>query len=464
MAGGGRPAPRRLKPGARTVNMAGASHIFHRDTGFDYPVAVSASGVYITDSGGKRYLDASGGAAVSCLGHGDLAIIGAVKAQLDKLQFAHTSFFTSEPAEALAELLIELAPGELDRVCVVSGGSEANEAAIKLARQYFLETGQESRHRIISRRQSYHGATLGTLAIRGNRWNRAPFEPMLMDVSHVSPCYAYRGRETGETEYDYGQRVANELEQEILRLGPETVMAFVAEPVAGARLGAVAPVTGYFARIREICDRYGVLLIFDEVMCGMGRTGTLFACEQEGVAPDILTLAKGLGAGYQPIGAMMCGKRIHDAIDQGSRTFQHGHTVMGHPLACAASLAVVRAILDRELLPRVRATGAELMYTLGNYFSGWECIGDIRGRGLFIGLELVRDRASKQPFDPSLQLHKRIKRAALANGLLCYPAGGTVDGKSGDHILLAPPFILEGLHIEELVSKLDMSLRTALET
>lgn len=442
--------------------MVNTSHVFHRETEVEYPVAVSASGVYITDSAGKRYLDASGGAAVSCLGHGDPAILAAIKAQMDKLQFAHSSFFTSEPAEALANLLTELAPGELDRVCIVSSGSEANEAAIKLARQYFLETGQESRHRIVSRRQSYHGATLGTLAIRGNQWNRAPFEPMLVESSHISPCYAYRGREAGETEFDYGQRVANELEQEIIRLGPETVMAFVAEPVVGARLGAVAPVTGYFTRIREICDRYGLLLIFDEVMCGMGRTGTLFACEQEGVAPDILTLAKGLGAGYQPIGAMMCSKRIHEAVDRGSRTFQHGHTAMGHPLACAASLAVVRAILDRELLPRVRAIGAELMYTLANHFSGWEYIGDIRGRGLFIGLELVRDRASKQPFDPSLDLYKRIKQTALANGLLCYPAGGTVDGKSGDHILLAPPFILGHAHIEELVAKLDLSLRTAL--
>ena len=446
------------------MNRIDSTHIFHRDTWFDYPIAVSAAGAHITDSEGKQYLDASGGAAVSCLGHGDPGIVKAVKAQLDKLQFAHTSFFTSEPAEALAELLTELAPGELDRVYIVSSGSEANEAALKLARQYFLETGQDSRHRVISRRQSYHGATLGTLAIRGNRWNRAPFEPMLMDVSHISPCYVYRGREAGETEYDYGQRVANELEQEILRLGPESVMAFVAEPVAGARLGAVAPVTGYFTRIREICDRYGVLLIFDEVMCGMGRTGTLFACEQEGVAPDILTLAKGLGAGYLPIGAMMCSKRIHDAIDQGSRSFQHGHTALGHPVACAASLAVVRAILDRELLPRVRTTGAKLMYTLGNHFGGWDCIGDIRGRGLFIGLELVQDRASKQPFDPALQMHKRLKQTALANGLLCYPAGGTVDGISGDHILLAPPFVIEDAHIEELVAKLDLSLRAALAT
>ncbi len=444
------------------MSRIGSTHIFHRDTGFDYPVAVSAAGAHITDSEGKQYLDASGGAAVSCLGHGDPAIVEAIKAQADKLQFAHTSFFTSEPAESLAELLTELAPGELDRVYIVSGGSEANEAALKLARQYFLETGQDSRHRIVSRRQSYHGATLGTLAIRGNRWNRTPFEPLLMDVSHISPCYAYRGREAGESEYDYGQRVANELEQEILRLGPETVMAFVAEPVAGARLGAVPPVEGYFRRIREICDRYGVLLILDEVMCGMGRTGTLFACEQEGVAPDILTLAKGLGGGYQPIGAMMCGKRIHDAIDQGSRSFQHGHTALGHPIACAASLAVVRAILERKLLARVRSTGARLMDTLNERFGDREYIGDIRGRGLFIGLELVRDRAGKQPFDPALQVHKRLKQTALAKGLLCYPWGGTVDGKSGDHILLAPPFIIEDSHIEELVTKLNLSLREAL--
>ena len=441
-----------------------SSHVFHRDTGFDYPVAISASGVHFTDSEGKQYLDASCGAAVSCLGHGDREIIEAINTQLEKLQFAHTSFFTSEPAEALADLLVAHAPGELDRVYIVSGGSEANEAAMKLARQYFLETGQANRYRIISRRQSYHGSTLGTLAIRGNYWNRAPFEPLLMEVSHIAPCYAYRGRQEGESEFDYGQRVANELEHEIERLGPETVMAFVAEPVVGARLGAVPPVTGYFKRIREICDRHGVLLILDEVMCGMGRTGSLFACEQEGVAPDILTLAKGLGAGYQPIGAMMCTSRIHEAIHRSSQVFQHGHTALGHPVACAASLAVVRAIVDRDLLPRVRDTGAKLMNALHQRFGNRDYVGNIRGRGLFIGIELVRDRASKQPFDSALGVSKRLKYAALANGLLCYPWGGTVDGKSGDHILLAPPFILEDSHIEELVAKLDSSLRRVLAT
>lgn len=432
------------------------SHLLHRDTGFQCPVAATGSGAYIIDSAGRRYLDASGGAAVSCLGHGHPAIVAAIKAQLDRLEYAHTSFFTSEPAEALAELLTGLAPGELDRAYIVSGGSEANEAAMQLARQYFLETGQPGRHRIVSRRQSYHGATLGALAIRGNRWKRAPFEQWLMEVSHISPCYAYRGREARESEFDYGQRVANELEREILRLGPDSVMAFVAEPVAGAKLGAVAAVPGYFRRIREICDEYGVLLILDEVMCGMGRTGTLYACEQDGIAPDIVTLAKGLGAGYQPIGAMLCTARIHDAIHLGSQVFQHGHTALGHPLACAASLAVVRSI--RVLLPQVRATGAKLMNALDSRFGSREYIGDIRGRGLFIGLELVRDRESKQPFDPDLRLHKRIKRTALANGLLCYPWGGTVDGKSGDHILLAPPFIIEDSHIEELVVKLDKTL------
>ena len=432
------------------------SHIFHRDTGQRYPVAATGSGVYITDTEGRKYLDASSGAAVSCLGHGHPAIVAAIKAQLDRLEYAHTSFFTSEPAEALADLLTGLAPGELDRVFIVSGGSEANEAAIKLARQYFLETGQPGRHRIISRRQSYHGATLGTLAIRGNEWNRAPFEKWLMDVSHIPPCYAYRGREAGESEFDYGQRVANELEQEVLRLGPDTVMAFFAEPVVGASLGAVAGVPGYFRRIREICDEYGVLLILDEVMCGMGRTGTLYACEQDGVAPDIVTLAKGLGAGYQPVGAMLCTRAIHDALHHGSQVFEHGHTALGHPLACAASLAVVPLI--QNLLPRVRATGAALMNAMESRFGGREYVGDIRGRGLLVGLELVADRDSKQPFDPKLQLHNRIKQTALANGLLCYPRGGTVDGRSGDHVLLAPPFVLEESHIEELVTKLDETL------
>ena len=272
----------------------------------------------------------------SCLGHGDPEVIEAVKIQVEKLAFAHTGFFTSEPAEKLADLLIANAPGELDRVLFVSGGSEANEAAIKLARQYFVEKGETNRRFLIARRQSYHGNTLGALAVGGNQWRRKQFSPLLVDVSHISPCFEYADRSSEESTFDYGQRVAQELEDEILRLGTDSVIAFLAEPVVGATAGAVPAVEGYFTRIREICDRYGVLLILDEVMCGMGRTGHLFACEADNVTPDIACIAKGLGAGYQPIGAMLCSSEIYRTIEEGSGFFQHGHTYLGHPAATAA--------------------------------------------------------------------------------------------------------------------------------
>jgi len=439
------------------------SKVFPRHCKSSLPMADRGEGVYIIDDQGKRYLDASGGAAVSCLGHGDLAIIDAIKTQLDQLEFAHTGFFRSAPAENLAELLIEKAPGNLDRVYLVSGGSEAVEAALKLARQYFIEIGQAQRHRVIARMQSYHGNTLGALATGGNMWRRQPFSPLMIETSHISPCFAYRGMQDGESEVDYGQRVANELETEILRLGEDQVMAFVAEPVVGATLGAVPAVEGYFKRIREICDQYGVLLILDEVMCGMGRTGSLYACDQEGIAPDIITIAKGLGAGYQPIGAMLCTDTIYSAIEQGSGFFQHGHTYIGHPVACAAAYAVLRAILDRGLLDRVQQQGDQLRQALQQRFGDHPHIGDIRGRGLFLGLEFVQDRESRSAFDAGLGFNKIFKKTALEAGLICYPMGGTIDGKQGDHVLLAPPFIIDSGHIEEIVDKLDTTLKTTLK-
>ncbi|MEM6906365.1 MAG: aspartate aminotransferase family protein, partial [Pseudomonadota bacterium] len=333
------------------------SHVFPRHTKSRPPVAVGGEGCFLIDAAGKRYLDASGGAAVSCLGHGDREVIEAVKAQMDKLAFAHTGFFSSEPAEELADLLIAAAPQGIERVYFVSGGSEATEAAIKLARQYFVERGEPQRTRLIARQQSYHGNTLGALAAGGNAWRRAPFAPLLPEMSHIEPCYAYIHQRDDESAEAYGIRAADALEAEIQRLGPETVMAFMAEPVVGATLGAVPPAPGYFKRIREICDRYGVLLILDEVMCGMGRTGTLFACETDGISPDILCIAKGLGAGYQPIGAMLCSGEIYRAIEAGSGFFQHGHTYLGHPAATAAGVAVVRAIQERGLLAQVEARG-----------------------------------------------------------------------------------------------------------
>jgi len=438
------------------------SHVFPRHTKNIPPLALSGEGCYLFDASGKRYFDGSGGAAVSCLGHGDPEVIEAVKTQVEKLAFAHTGFFTSEPAEKLADLLIANAPGDLDRVLFVSGGSEANEAAIKLARQYFVEKGEANRRFLIARRQSYHGNTLGALAVGGNQWRRQQFSPLLVDVSHISPCFEYADRNPEESTFDYGQRVAQELEDEILRLGIDSVIAFLAEPVVGATAGAVPAVEGYFTRIREICDRYGVLLILDEVMCGMGRTGHLFACEADNVTPDIACIAKGLGAGYQPIGAMLCSSEIYRTIEEGSGFFQHGHTYLGHPVAAAAGCAVLEAILSRDLVSRVRRMGERFDKALKDQFSEHAHVGDIRGRGLFRGIELVTDKVSKSPFPPEKRLAAGIKKAAFDQGLICYPMSGTRDGVNGDHILLAPPFIIEEDQIDEVVTKLDTAISSCL--
>ncbi len=430
------------------------SHVFPRAPNVTLPVVSSGKGVYLYDTDNKQYLDASGGAAVSCLGHGDPDITEAIKHQLDDVAYAHTSFMTSQPAEDLADKLVELAPHGIDRVYFVSGGSEAVEAALKLARQYYWEIGQTERKYFIARKQSYHGNTLAALATGGNEWRREPFAPLMMETSHIAPCYEYRDRLPSETAQEYGLRVANELETEIQRLGPESVIGFVAEPVVGATAGAVPAVPGYFKRVREICDQYGILLILDEVMCGMGRTGTMFACEYDDIAPDMITIAKGLGAGYQPIGAMLCTAEIYHTIKTGSGFFQHGHTYIGHPTACAASLAVVRKLVERRLVERSHDMGAKLQNALSEAFGQHPHIGDIRGRGLFRGIEIVEDRETKSPFAAELNINKKIKKAASDAGLFCYTMGGTIDGTKGDHILLAPPFILEDTHIDEINDKL----------
>ncbi|HJS36652.1 MAG TPA: aspartate aminotransferase family protein [Burkholderiales bacterium] len=440
------------------------THVFHRNPRSVYPVAVRGEGAYLIDREGKRYLDASGGAAVSCLGHSDEAVVRAIREQLARLPFAHTSFFSNEPMEALADALVARAPAPLEKVYFVSGGSEAVEAALKLARQYFVEKGEPQRRHVIGRRQSYHGNTLGALAVGGNQWRRRQFEPLLIEATHVSPCYAYRERLAGESDDAYGARLAAELEREICRLGEDRVMAFIAETVAGATLGAVPPAEGYFRRVREVCDRYGVLLILDEVMCGMGRCGSLWTFTQEGVVPDLAVIAKGLGAGYQPIGAVMVSGRIFDAIVAGSGFFQHGHTYLGHAAACAGALAVQRRLHDDGLLARVSALGAVLESKLRSAFDAHPHVGDIRGRGLFWGLELVADRERKTPFDPRARIHARVKVEALKAGLLCYPMGGTIDGERGDHVLLAPPFILEEQQLDELVSGLAQALDAVLRS
>ncbi|MCT8999783.1 aspartate aminotransferase family protein [Chelativorans intermedius] len=438
------------------------TRLLHRQIHAELPMAVGGRGVELFDSHGRAYIDASGGAAVSCLGHGHPDVVAALQRQAEKLAYAHTSFFTSEPAEALAERLVADAPAGISHAYLVSGGSEAVEAALKMARQYFVEKGEPQRGRIVARRQSYHGNTLGALAAGGNAWRRASFQPLLVETHHIDPCYAYRYRQPGESEEAYGRRAADALEAKLLELGPETVMAFVAEPVVGATAGAVPAAPGYLARIREICDRYGVLLILDEVMCGMGRTGTMHACEQDGVAPDLLAIAKGLGGGYQPIGAVLLSRRIFDAFAEGSGFFQHGHTYMGHPMACAAALAVQEVIARDGLLANVREMGAYLRERLEMRFADHPHVGDIRGRGLFLGLELVADRETKEPFDPALKLHARVKTQAMARGLMVYPAGGTIDGSRGDHVLLAPPFILDAPTAETIVERLGQALDAAL--
>ncbi|MGY9059082.1 MAG: aspartate aminotransferase family protein [Candidatus Puniceispirillales bacterium] len=434
------------------------SNIFPRHTSYDLPYAVRGDGCYIIDKNDKRYLDASGGAAVSCLGHSDITVRNAIIEQTEKLAFAHTSFFTSDPAEKLANLLAENSPKGLNKVYFVSSGSEAVEASLKLARQYFVEIGEPERHRVISRKQSYHGNTLGALAAGGNIWRRSFFEKILVDTSLISPCYPYRHQNVNETEIDYGLRVANELEEEIKILGPQNVMAFIAETVVGATAGALTPVPGYFKRIREICDKYGVLLILDEVMCGMGRTGSLFACEEENIIPDILTIAKGLGAGYQPIGAMLCQDFIYDSIANGSGFFQHGHTYLGHPIACAASLAVLTKLINENMCKKVKDKGEILQKILERDLGQSQFVGDIRGRGLFRGIEIVKDRSTKEPFSKKLNVANKIKKEALNLGLICYPMQGTVDGIIGDHILIAPPFIINEDEINEISSKLKTTI------
>ena len=438
------------------------TRILHRSIGPELPRAVAAEGIWITDAEGRRYIDGSGGAAVTSLGHGNPEVLDAMRAQMDAVAYAHTSFFTTDVAESLADRLIGLAPDGLDYVYLVSGGSEAVEAALKMARQYFVEIGQPQRRHIIARRQSYHGNTIGALATGGNEWRRKQFQPILPETHHVAPCYPYRDMREDETPEAYGARLAAELEQKILDLGADQVIAFVAEPVVGATLGAVPAVPGYFKAISEVCDRYGVLLILDEVMCGMGRTGTIFAFEQEGIVPDIVTIAKGLGGGYQPIGGLLLSDKIYQAFAQGSGLFQHGHTYLGHPIAAAAADKVVEIMSRPGLMDNVNAMGQRLQDGLEAALGQHPHVGDIRGRGLFRGIELVADRDSKAVLDPGLKTHAKIKKAAMARGLMSYPMGGTIDGVRGDHILLAPPYIISAEEVDLIVDRITGAIREVL--
>ncbi len=439
------------------------SAVLHRNFRKSLRFAVGGEGCYLIDDQGKRYIDASGGAAVSSLGHSNARVIQAIQRQVAQLPYAHTSFFTNYPVEALAERLISGAPSGFGagRAAFVGSGSEAMEMALKLARQYFVERGEPERSHFIARRSSYHGNTLGALSVGGHFQRRLPYAPMLMDVTHIAPCHAYRLKAEDESTEAYGQRAADELDAAIEHVGAHRVAAFVVEPVVGATLGSVPAVPGYFRRIREICDRHGVLFIADEVMCGMGRTGTMFALEQEAVCPDIITLGKGLGAGYLPIGATLASGGVVDTIDRHSGVLASGHTYMSHAVACAGALAVLDC-MDDDLLSNVRVQGAYLDAKLRERFVAHPSVGDIRGRGLFHSVELVADRATKQPLPANRGLAERIKAAALEHGLVCYPSSGSVDGEAGEHVLLAPPYIVTHAQIDEIVDKLAATFDTVL--
>ncbi len=440
------------------------SRILHR-YGAIPQIAVRGEGIYLHTIDGRCVIDASGGAAVACLGHGNRRVAEAIGRQAAAMAYAHTGTFSNQPAEDLADIILHDEPGGLTRAWFCSSGSEGNEAAIKLARQYFLEVGQPQRIRTIARRQSYHGTTLGALAAGGNMMRRAHFEPILGQAhSLVSPCFAYRFRHDLETDAEYLDRLCDELDAEFQRLGPETVMAFLAEPVVGATAGCVTAVPGYFQRVRAICDRYGALLILDEVMCGVGRTGTMHAWEQEAVTPDIQVVAKGLGGGYQPIGGVLIAGRIVQALADGSGGFLHGQTYQAHPVACAAALEVQRIIRDDNLLANVRTMGIRLEWALRQRFGNHHYVGDIRGRGLFWALEFVSDRASKQVFDPALKLNERIRAEGIDRGLATYPMGGTIDGRQGDHIIVAPPYIVTAAEIETIVERLGEAVDAAVSS
>ncbi|OLN95620.1 putative aminotransferase C1771.03c-like protein 3 [Colletotrichum chlorophyti] len=441
------------------------SAVLHRDLRSRLVHTTGGDGHYYVVDGGRKIFDASGGAAVACLGHGDRRVADAIIRQLNDIAYSPSSFFTTPVCEQLCRFLVDSTHGHMSRAYLVSSGSEAMEAAMKLARQYFLEkqTAESQRHLFIARERSYHGTTLGALSMGGHVLRRANFTPMLLDsiISHVSPCYEYRGKTRGESDESYVARLAKELDDEFIRVGPEKVCAFVAEPVVGAALGCVPAVAGYFRAVKSVCERYGALLIMDEVMSGMGRSGTLHAWESEGVVPDIQTIGKGLAGGYQPIAGVLINKGVSDVLEQGSSVFVHGHTYQGHPVACAAALEVQRIIHSDHLLANVQSNGRLLSNLLVEALKDEPYVGDIRGKGLFWGIEFVRDKTSKEPWPKEAKVAEGISELGLDEtyGIVVYPGAGTADGVLGDHIIVAPPYTVTRGDVEYVVETLTRLIR-----
>ncbi|AEO55154.1 hypothetical protein MYCTH_2055700 [Thermothelomyces thermophilus ATCC 42464] len=438
---------------------ARSSAVLHRDLSYDFLSLSQGEGNYLVLEDGRRIFDASGGASVGCLGWGNERVARAVMKQLMAIPYCSTVFYTTRAQEELCRFLVESTHGHMGRAYIVNSGSEAMEAAVKLARQYFLELSpsQNNRTRFISRRQSYHGITLGALAVGGHQYRRAKFEPILMkNVSKVSPCNPYRGKNPGETDQEYVDRLAKELDDEFQAVGPETVCAFIAEPVVGAALGCVPSVPGYFKAVQAVCRKYGALLILDEVMCGMGRTGTLHAWEQEGVAPDIQTFGKALGGGYQPVAGVLASREVVGVLERGSSVFVHGHTYQGHPAGCAGALEVQRIIREENLLENVRKMGELLSGRLQERLGAHPNVGNIRGRGLFWGIEFVADKATMEPFPVENHVAAAICERGLTKeySISVYPGTGSADGIRGDHIIVSPAYNVHKDEIEWIVDTL----------
>ncbi|RAL14118.1 PLP-dependent transferase [Aspergillus homomorphus CBS 101889] len=428
---------------------------------------ISSRGHYLLTEDGREIFDATGGAAVAALGHNHPVIKQAITQQLDEVAYCYSPFFTTPAAERIARLLTESTDDEMTKTFIVSSGTEAIEASLKLARQYHVERGEPQRNRFIARRQSYHGNTLGALATGYHKARRAVYEDILAkNVSHVSPCYPYRGKKPGESDEGYVQRLADELDSEFRAVGPDTVCAFIAETIAGASLACATPVPGYFQAMKAVCDRYGALLIMDEVMSGMGRSGTLHAWEQEGVVPDLQTVAKGLGAGYVPIGALLVGKKVVNTLAQGTGGFVHSQTYQGHPVACAAAYAVQRLVQEQDLLSNVKVQGDYLGRLLKERIEGHPNVGDIRGRGLFWGIEFVKDKETRAPFPVGDQIAQTVHITGLqpGHGISLLPSSGNVDGTQGDVVLIAPAYNITGGEVEILVDRVEKVIESVFET
>lgn len=450
---------RNLEGGRSPISVSGSS-AFHRDlVATTIREAVAGDGVYIIDRNGKRYIDGSSGSGPSCLGHSNTAVRAAMHNQIDKIAYAHTAFFTSGPMEDLAENLCSDAPDPLSHVWFTNSGAEAADAALKLTRQYFIDVGQPERHIVIGRSAGYVGSTIAGLAAGGSQQRRDPFKLILpTNTAHIGPAYSYRGMREDETADEFALRTARELEATIERVGPTNVSAFICETVVGSILGAVTAPRGYFREIRRICDRYGILFILDEVMCGMGRVGTKYAFSQEGVCPDLVMVGKALSGGYAPLGAVLVSSMVHDVIRDTTGFFRHGHSFHGHTLACAAALAVQREIADHDLYTNIHRSGLQLDKLLRERFADHPNVGDIRGRGLMHALEIVADRPTKKNFDSSREIDSKLMRNALELGLVCYASGSSSESGVGDHVMLMPPYIVEPNHIEEIVDKLARAL------